>query len=447
MVAWPKIFHRIWLDEEERPGFAAWRDKLAELHPDWEIRTWQDSGEARKMLTSADLLPLWDRYIESDPFGRIPDILRYSLLYRFGGVYIDTDFEPLRPIDELLDGGKPFAAWENDRTMCTAILGSPPKHPAVKVLLTGLPDSCARTEEKTPNYATGPEYATSLWRGRSDVKRLPPWTFYPVGWWERHLLGDPANYHPDTFAVHHWAKGWGDDAQENKIVNQTKAVILVPLRIEDEERTLAWEYTRFRLEELGLPIVTADSDGPWNRSAAINKAAAEAEDWDVALIADADTIGEPDAIRKAMTQALKQESAVIPWRLRHKLSRDGSDRMRRYEDKLPYRHRLNDRDHTDKTPSRLPMAHRGGPIVVSRAAWDAVGGFDEEFVGWGHEDVAFRIACETLAPGGLSDLNGTIWHLWHERTDPSQANDQRKELYRAAAGDPMALRSLVGSSR
>ena len=35
-------------------------------------------------------------------WGFVPDIARLDLLYRYGGIYLDTDVELLRPLDELL---------------------------------------------------------------------------------------------------------------------------------------------------------------------------------------------------------------------------------------------------------------------------------------------------------------------------------------------------------
>jgi hypothetical protein len=436
-VTWPRIFHRVWLDEDESPRFAAWKERLAELHPDWEIKTWQDSSEFTWLRNQS----LFDRYLRSDPFGRVPDILRYELLWRYGGVYIDCDFEPLRPFDDLLDDPRPFAAWENDRTMCTALLAAPPKHPAIDELIRGLPERAAAFEGAPPNHATGPEYATALWRVRDDVRRLPPWTFYPVGWWERDLLGNPKNYHPDTYAVHHWAKGWGDDAAERKALEALRVRIVVPWRSGDPVREDAWAFVRSHLEALNWPICEADADGTWNRSQAINRAA-EGE-WDVAVIVDADTLHDLADLRAAVAQAHADQSVVVPWDVRWKLSPDGSERIRAMEPaKWRFTPRLTDR--ADRTPPRLRVRDRGGTVVVPRKAWDAIGGFDEGFnQGWGHEDVAFRIAAETLAPGGLAERKGTIWHLWHERHGPvSEIHEERKRRYEEAAGDALALRQL-----
>lgn len=204
MSTYPKIFHRIWLDEPESPRFAAYREQLEALHPDWEIWTWNDSSE----LGWLEHLDDFQEALKRDPFGRAPDILRYELLWRFGGVYIDTDFEPLRSFDPLIADGRPFAGWENERTICTALLAAPPRHPAIRELMDGLSERLASTWDKPANYAVGPEYATPILRNRDDVRRLPPSAFYCVGWWEKNLLGN-VEYPASAYAVHQWAKGWG----------------------------------------------------------------------------------------------------------------------------------------------------------------------------------------------------------------------------------------------
>jgi hypothetical protein len=58
--------------------------------------------------------------------------------------------------------------------------------------------------------------------------------------------------------------------------------------------------------------------------------------------------------------------------------------------------------------------HESSIVVVPRAVWDAVGGFDERFVGWGQEDVAFIHAARLLT-GEVERVGGTVWHLWHGR--------------------------------
>lgn len=138
------------------------------------------------------------------------DVLRYAALWQFGGVYLDTDVQPLRSFDELLDGD-PFAGWEDSKLICPTVMGSPPGHPAVGALLDSLPAWAGARPGAAPNEQTGPNFLTPMWRDRTDVRLFPPVAFYPVGWWERDKLGGP--YPPESFAVHWWNQGWDQKAK------------------------------------------------------------------------------------------------------------------------------------------------------------------------------------------------------------------------------------------
>ena len=219
-----------------------------------------------------------------------------------------------------------------------------------------------------------------------------------------------------------------------------RSVILVPFRDQPDRRDVA-AYVFDHLVGYGMPIHVGDSDGEWSRAQAINRAARGAGAWDIALIADADTVHDECIVERASETALEHRGAVVPWQTRHKLNEKGSRRLMR--EGLPFRTRYGDTDTADPTPSRMVAKHRGGPIVVHREAWEIVGGFDEAFVGWGHEDVAFRVSVAMLAPGKLREQRGIVWHLWHPREGvPSPENEMRKLLYMNAQHNPDALRAL-----
>lgn len=55
----------------------------------------------------------------------------------------------------------------------------------------------------------------------------------------------------------------------------------------------------------------------------------------------------------------------------------------------------------------------GGCMIVRRDLWELVRGFDSGFVGWGHEDGAFAIACEVLSGKKLKRIAGKSMHLEH----------------------------------
>jgi hypothetical protein len=59
----------------------------------------------------------------------------------------------------------------------------------------------------------------------------------------------------------------------------------------------------------------------------------------------------------------------------------------------------------------LQNATGGGSLCISRAAYDAIGGFDEGFVGWGGEDVDFWDRAQTRRVWPYAHL--PFIHLWH----------------------------------
>ena len=56
----------------------------------------------------------------------------------------------------------------------------------------------------------------------------------------------------------------------------------------------------------------------------------------------------------------------------------------------------------------------GAVILVPRKLWDAVGGYDEKFVGWGCQDSDFLWSCEKIC-GQANRIHGNVYHLWNSR--------------------------------
>jgi len=221
-------------------------------------------------------------------------------------------------------------------------------------------------------------------------------------------------------------------------------VILVPRRAGEEARDRAWGHCKRVLElQTGWPIFEADSEGIWNRSQAINRASTLAGDWEQAVVIDADTVHEPYMLLNAIYLLRNNPGSVVPWTVRWKLSESGTERFLARGVRGVPRHNRDDLDKQDGTPLRIHVLYRGGTIAVSRESWELVGGFDERFEGWGHEDVAFRVALNTLTPTRVREIRGSIWHLWHPRATPHQPNEILKRAYQGAMGNPSALREVM----
>ncbi len=128
-----------------------------------------------------------------------------------GGIYLDSDVELYRPLNPLLPLSC-FAAWEDPNTVPDAVVGATAGHPAILACLT---EAIRRlTEPDTGDWhtgngawSTGPGVFTALLPSRDDVTLLPPESFYPYHYTERHRRHDD-HRGPDTYGAHHWAGSW-----------------------------------------------------------------------------------------------------------------------------------------------------------------------------------------------------------------------------------------------
>lgn len=203
----------------------------------------------------------------------------------------------------------------------------------------------------------------------------------------------------------------------------TRIVILVPWRTDGGHRERLWGIAQARWRALfpKWPIVEGPSpDGPWNRAAAVNAAAREAGDWDIAVIVDADVMLARSQVVAAVETA--ERTGKVTWAHREwaELTREATERLIR--EGAPLTHRLD--FVAGEVRKRNPISW-SCCMAVPRAVWDAVGGMDERFVGWGGEDTAFAAAVQGLH--GHERIEGPVWNLWH---DPSGRQPRTREYVR-----------------
>lgn len=226
-----------------------------------------------------------------------------------------------------------------------------------------------------------------------------------------------------------------------------KTVILVPIRRGFEDRDRIWDFCRPWVEARfpDWPVVEGHhnaEEGLFNRAAALNRAAATAGDWDVALIIDADVIFDPADAREAVQMAHDTGQMVLPYELRFDLDSRGTEMVLAGD--TP---NLGDRA-WDRHIAHTYRNQVSGVFAIARPLWDAMEGFDEKFRGWGGEDNAAAAAAQTFG-GPLLRLPGAVWELHHasapegRRGTPSyNANQARRARYDAVIGNQDAIRRL-----
>lgn len=208
-----------------------------------------------------------------------------------------------------------------------------------------------------------------------------------------------------------------------------------------EERWFQWMASSLPIEEI---IVIGDHGGrgdPFSRGVARNRAFSAAV-GDAIIIADADTFVPLKSIVTALVHLDNGAPWVLPYDVYWNLDQATTERVLRHSPShfsmdgiFQYEHRIE--------------GSTAGTLIMRPAAFQAVGGYDERFVGWGYEDNAFALALDTLV-GPHATVQGSAYHLWHPRNegdnfsqpfiDPNRALYER---YRLAATSPNAMISLV----
>jgi mannosyltransferase OCH1-like enzyme len=173
-----------------------WSQAVA-MHPTWEHVTY------REPLDPADFphtSGLWDQCSSG---AQKAGLVRLEAIYQSGGFYLDSDLEIYRHLDVLRY--VPFVAgWEDPNTVPDFFFGAEAGHPVFLNLLTD-----ARLSLSQGAWQSGPGVFTRNLPGRTDVLLLPPGSFAPYHYNERHRRHE--NHHdanPWGFGAHHWAGSW-----------------------------------------------------------------------------------------------------------------------------------------------------------------------------------------------------------------------------------------------
>lgn len=235
----PQIIHIMWLGkklpEEYEPYVASWR----KFHPSWTILFWTDnpinydqgthvvhtfdeleqklnaSRGAQSIVINSNKLQFENRrfFDQANNYGEKSDILKWEIVYRFGGVYVDTDFECLQPLDvfhhtyDFYTGIQPLDT--NMVQLGAALYGAIPHHPILEACVNNIKKN---QDIKQIIVKTGPIHFTKMFlaiagtTGLKDVA-MPASYFYPCGY-EQKGLPEKEWRQPESYAIHHWAGSW-----------------------------------------------------------------------------------------------------------------------------------------------------------------------------------------------------------------------------------------------
>ncbi len=213
----PKIIHQIWLGGEIPKISIELSNRMMEINSDWEYKLWNEQDIQEIGLKNIEL------YNNTQNYGSKSDIARYEILQRFGGIYIDTDFECVKSFNDLCNLDF-FAGNGHVDTpeLFNSIIGSVPNGKIINSFVEGLND-VKKFNEYINNImnTTGPYYITRTYFDNTTIDDnsviFPTKFFFPFPAVYRHTVRNYSEIaeryvktfiNENTYCIHLWQTTW-----------------------------------------------------------------------------------------------------------------------------------------------------------------------------------------------------------------------------------------------
>ena len=196
----PKIIHQIWIGPKTPPVkfMNTWKHKH-ETEGFQYIRWTEEEIKKRGFKTQ-----LQNKINDMEEINGKADILRWEILYEYGGFFTDADAYCIEPITPLIETYKAFAGYENEKVrgsgwapngqyndvlasthplIATGTMAFPPKHELPKLAIEWIKNNDVKVSStgKRAWRTVGPGLLTRLYWSKKweDITILPSYYFLP----------------------------------------------------------------------------------------------------------------------------------------------------------------------------------------------------------------------------------------------------------------------------
>jgi tRNA-dihydrouridine synthase B len=217
-----------------------WKD----MNPAWQVILWNNT------MVQETFPEIYNLAGNIKQMSWVSNLVRYNAVYKFGGIYVDTDIVSVHPLDGLLQYVHyPFSVCENPlsrlkgqkdgnvkptaantefvmepgtcKVACNAVMGFPARHPAMHEVVDVTMRQSREVVDafeffgRNPRHNlehSGPPQWTSIIKKYPDVAILKAFSFFPCHWRNTKDCDlDKYKDDPRVFAMHMWSKSWNLD--------------------------------------------------------------------------------------------------------------------------------------------------------------------------------------------------------------------------------------------
>ncbi len=213
----PKKIHYCWvggapLPESAKKCIKSWRKYC----PDYEIVEWNESNYD---FTS---VPYMKEAYEAKKWGFVPDYARLDIIYKNGGIYLDTDVEIVRSFDPLLQLHG-FAGFQDETQINFGQgFGAEAGNPVIKELMESYRDLRFIKENGEADLTPSPRLNTDALAERCGLipeacqQELGQFSVFPPEFFCPKSFSDGViRKTKNTYSIHHFDASWfGDEGKK-----------------------------------------------------------------------------------------------------------------------------------------------------------------------------------------------------------------------------------------
>jgi len=204
----PKIIHYCWFGGKPLTPLAkkcieSWRKYC----PDYKIVEWNEKNFDLSYCTYVK-----EAY-KAKKWAFVTDVVRLYALVNFGGVYMDTDVEVVKPIDNILSY-KAVSGFQTKTEIQTGLMAAEKGHKLFVELLNDYADIHFIMPDGKINYTTNVERIMKVcskygFVPDNKLQTIADFTIFPMDYFcAKDIVSGKIKITHNTYTIHHFAGSW-----------------------------------------------------------------------------------------------------------------------------------------------------------------------------------------------------------------------------------------------